>query len=220
MTEIQTQTCNCPEYLPTKFWDEKLGEPRLEAMARSYREMEKKVGAGLHKVVPNDPSEYCVECKSDLFSNNDRVNARLHGAGFSNEQVQLVYDLAHEALEPLVFEIFSMLNAHNQIDRLSEKFGGEDRWQETARQLETWGTRKFGRQAMEVMGSSYDGVMSLYDMMSKAEGEPSMGDFSDDFTVQSEEDVRKMMRDPKYWRDRDPATVERVRAGFRRLYPG
>jgi hypothetical protein len=27
-----------------------------------------------------------------------------------------------------------------------------------------------------------------------------------------------MMRDPRYWRQQDPAIVEQVREGFRRLY--
>ena len=53
MTEnIQNQTSEagqCPSYLPTKFWDEKKGQPRMEAMAQSYRDMERKVGAGMHK---------------------------------------------------------------------------------------------------------------------------------------------------------------------------
>jgi len=217
-TIIETGTC--PSYLPIKFWDEKKGEPRMEALARSYREMERKVGAGIHKQLPNHHSEYCVECKSDLFTNSDLVNERLHTAGFSNEQVQLVYDLAHEALEPLVAEIATEIYSQQQVDRLCEKFGGEDRWQETARQIKVWGDRKFGADAMRAMGSSYDGVMSLYEMMHKQEGEPGIVQ-SDDFgRPGTEEDVRRMMRDPKYWRDRDPVMVERVRDSFRRLYPG
>ncbi len=218
MTHDQTSS-QCPAYLPKKFWDDEKREPRLEALAQSYREMESKMGAGMHKNIPNHHSEYCIECKSDLFSNDPVVNQRLHDAGFSHEQAQLVYDLAHEALEPLVAEIFAQLHSHNQIDRLCEKFGGEERWQETARQLQAWGSRKFGPQALEAMGSSYEGVMTLYDMMCKGEGEPGMDRFSETAGLQSESDIRKLMRDPKYWRDQDPATVEKVRAGFRRLYP-
>ncbi|SCA55387.1 conserved hypothetical protein [Candidatus Terasakiella magnetica] len=214
------QSCDCPSYLPKKFWDEQKGEARLEPMARSYREMERKVGAGLHKQAPNHHSEYCVECKSDLFGANEQVNMRMHQAGFSNEQVQLVYDLAHEALEPMVAEIFAHVHGQYQVDRLCDKFGGEDRWMETARQLQTWGKQKFGPDALEAMSSSYDGVMSLYDMMTKQEGEPEMGRLHDHQGMRSEEDVRKLMRDPKYWRDRDPATVERVCQGFKSLYPG
>lgn len=208
-----------PNYLPQKFWDDEKRAPRLEAMAQSYRDMERKVGAGLHKVVPKHHSEYCVECKSDLFGVDDNINERLHRAGFTQEQVQLVYDLAHEALEPLVGEIAAGLHSHQQIDRLCEKFGGEDRWLETARQLRAWGAQKFGPEALDAMGSSYEGVMTLYEMMTKAEGEPGMGQFEESRSPSNEEDVRRLMRDPKYWRDRDPAVVERVRQGFRRLYP-
>lgn len=218
--EEQVPEGACPAYLPEKFWDAKQRQPRLEALARSYREMERKIGAGVHRQVPAHHSEYCVECRSDLFSPDGMVNERLHRAGFSNEQVQLVYDLAHEALEPLVAEIFVELYGQQQVDRLCEKFGGEERWQETARQLQTWGQRKFGPDALNAMASSYDGVLSLYDMMNKQEGEPTLGGLGDGPGMRNEEDVRRLMRNPKYWRDRDPATVERVREGFRRLYPG
>ena len=36
----------------------------------------------------------------------------------------------------------------------------------------------------------------------------------------AETELRGMMRDPRYWRDRDPAHVARVAGGFRQLYPG
>ena len=32
--------------------------------------------------------------------------------------------------------------------------------------------------------------------------------------------AREMMRDPRYWRERDPDFVARVTDGFRRLYGG
>ena len=34
-----------------------------------------------------------------------------------------------------------------------------------------------------------------------------------------EQTLSEMMRDPRYWRDRDAEFVARVTAGFRRLYP-
>ncbi|NMM45869.1 hypothetical protein HH303_15335 [Rhodospirillaceae bacterium KN72] len=36
----------------------------------------------------------------------------------------------------------------------------------------------------------------------------------------AEADLRAMMQDPRYWRDRDPRTVQQVADGFRKLYPG
>jgi hypothetical protein len=31
--------------------------------------------------------------------------------------------------------------------------------------------------------------------------------------------LTRLMRDPRYWRDRDPAIVAQVTQGFQRLYP-
>ena len=45
----------------------------------------------------------------------------------------------------------------------------------------------------------------------------SSGQFVPDPTP-DEHDLKKLMRDPRYWRDQDPEIVERVRDGFRRLY--
>ena len=38
-------------------------------------------------------------------------------------------------------------------------------------------------------------------------------------TSASEESLRKMMRDPRYWRERDPEIIQKVTKGFSRLYP-
>lgn len=35
----------------------------------------------------------------------------------------------------------------------------------------------------------------------------------------TEETIRQLMRDPLYWRERDPTTVRQVSEGFQRLYP-
>ena len=34
----------------------------------------------------------------------------------------------------------------------------------------------------------------------------------------SEQDLQAMMRDPRYWRDRDPSFVAQVTDGFRKMY--
>ena len=37
--------------------------------------------------------------------------------------------------------------------------------------------------------------------------------------VPNEEDLRKRMRDPRYWRDQDSEFIDGVARGFERLYP-
>ena len=34
----------------------------------------------------------------------------------------------------------------------------------------------------------------------------------------TEQKLRDLMRDPKYWRDHDPETVKKIEQGFERLY--
>ena len=47
--------------------------------------------------------------------------------------------------------------------------------------------------------------------------EPSLARGGDEDTGPDEAELRKMMRDPRYWRSREPDFVRRVTDGFLRL---
>ena len=59
--------------------------------------------------------------------------------------------------------------------------------------------------------------MALYKMMKgdEPQGLNSKGQTTEDGT---ENELRTMMRDPKYWRDRDPAFIQKVTDGFQKIY--
>ena len=59
-------TTSRPDYLPEKFWDGAKGEARVEALAQSYAELEKKLGAG--EGVPADPSGYRIESRDEAIT--------------------------------------------------------------------------------------------------------------------------------------------------------
>ncbi|WP_291297609.1 hypothetical protein [Elioraea sp.] len=40
------------------------------------------------------------------------------------------------------------------------------------------------------------------------------------YRTQREGELKTAMKDPRYWRDRDPAFIQSVEAGFKELYPG
>mgnify|MGYP000878454889 CR=1 FL=1 len=52
--------------------------------------------------IPDSPNEYQITPKHDLCCADDEVNQRLHEAGFTPAQAQLVYDLAAERLLPML----------------------------------------------------------------------------------------------------------------------
>ena len=125
-----------PDYLPEKFWNDQTGETRIEALAQSYSELEKRfTSENLASQVPETVEDYRIEAPSDLLESAPEINTRLHDAGFTQEQAQLVYNLADEFLVPLVTELATDFEALHQVDRLTQHFGGAEKWQETARQI-------------------------------------------------------------------------------------
>lgn len=206
-----------PNGIPDKFWDTETGTVRTDALVKSYVELEKKFGGLNGRQLPARPEEYQIETRNELLASDASVNARLHEAGFTQEQAQVVYDLASERLMPMVAEIASIYETEGQIARLVEHFGSETRWQEASRQLGAWGRSHLPTRVFEALSTTYEGILAMQRMMDA--GEPGLGmDSSQSEGVLSESSLKALMRDPRYWRDKDPAIVTQVRDGFKQLY--
>lgn len=227
-------TPETPE-IPEKFRDPETGELRVEALLKSYLELERKLAGMVERPgpdaapealaevrralgVPDAPEGYAVEAPHDLIQPDQEVNVRLHDAGFTPEQVQLVYDLAADRLLPVLQEMAGAVETDRQMERLVAHFGGEEKWREVAGQLAAWGRRNLPPEVFESLSATYDGVLALHRMMANAE--PGLGSAGAATPELSEEDLRRLMADPKYWRQRDAATVRQVQQGFQRLFPG
>jgi hypothetical protein len=131
-----------PEDVPEKFWDAEGKALRVDALLKSYKELEKRMSQRFappapdapeeEKLrfrraigVPDSPEEYNVEAKHEMCGPDADVNQKLHEAGFSCAQVQLVYDLAAERLLPLIAEAAADYEAQKQVAKLAESLGGE-----------------------------------------------------------------------------------------------
>ncbi len=201
--------------IPDKFKDPSTGELKVDSLLTSYSELEKRLSRS--PSVPKSADDYCIDCKHGYFDVDQELNKQLHAKGFSNEQVQVVYDLAAERLVPLVIQMAADYNAEREIEKLVKQFGGEEKWREVSRQLLAFGQKALPADVLETLSSSFEGVMALYRMMkgeepglSRAEGPQG--------SSQNELDLQSMMRDPKYWRDQDPSFVNKVTEGFQKLY--
>lgn len=204
--------------IPEKFKDPDTGKLRLKTLLDSYAELERRLSKS--PAVPATHAEYCVDCSHGLFSSDEDINRRLHERGFSQEQAQLVYDLAAERMVPMVTQLAGDFQADREIERLIVHFGGEEKWKEVSRQLLAFGRRQLPPDVLDNMAASYEGVLALYRMM-KGE-EPGLRRKDAAVTgpegAESEMELHGMMRDPRYWRDRDPAFVNKVTQGFQRMY--
>ncbi len=220
--------------IPAKFLDEK-GNLNTQALLQSYMELEKKLGSMVR--IPNDDSsdderrafnqkmgvpakaeDYQVEIKDDLLALDPQVNQRLYDLGFTNAQVQAVYDLAAEKVLPVIYELAQDYEATRQRVALENHFGGKERFEQVAHQITTWAKQNVSAELMAALSTTYEGVMALYKMMQSAE--PAMMPKAESVNeILDEEGLKKLMMSPKYWRDQDPSTLKKVSDGFNRLYP-
>lgn len=219
-----------PEGVPEKFWDVATQTVRVDELLKSYLALEKKLGAGFSVPedeegrlnvlralgLPETPDAYQITLKDDLLQVDADVNTRLHAKGFTSEQVQEVYDLASEKLVPMILDIAAEFQADREIERLVANFGGAEQWREVSRQLLAYGRKNLPADVLSGMSASYEGVMALYRMM-KGDSPQALpkGEAVSDM---DEAALQSLMRDPKYWRDKDPAVIAKVTQGFKKIY--
>ncbi len=202
--------------IPEKFKDPATGEVKLESLLSSYGELERKMSASPRP--PKTPGDYCINCDHGYFGVDQDLNAKLHAKGFTNEQVQIVYDLAAEKLVPMVFQVAADYNAEREIDKLLKHFGGTEKWTEVSRQLLAFGQKSLPADVLETLSSSYEGVLALHRMMKGEEPGLTRAAPESAGNAQGQLDLQSMMRDPKYWRDQDPSFIAKVTEGFQKLY--
>lgn len=221
--------------VPAKFWDAEKNEIRVDALLKSYRELERRLSQRAARPgddadeeerkrwremmdIPDAPDGYEITPKHELASPDAEVNRVLHEAGFSRAQVQLVYDLAAERLLPLIAEAAEQFEAERQLERLRAHFGGEERFRRMAQQLSAWGRAKLPAPVFDALSTTMEGVLAMQRMMQG--DEPSLPKEAAMPEAADEAELRRMMRDPRYWRSREPEFVKRVSDGFRKLVGG
>ncbi|MBL4804526.1 MAG: hypothetical protein JKY71_06640 [Alphaproteobacteria bacterium] len=205
-----------PALVPEKFKNPDTGAVRMDALIKSYGELEKKMSAGPQ--APESPEEYCIECGHGMFEPDAEINQRLHAKGMSQAQVQEVYDLAAEKMIPMLKELSNDMDADREVEKLIAHFGGAEKWTQVSRQLLAFGQRNLPADVLENLSSSYDGVLALHKMMQS--DEPTLKKEASNPNSMDMNELQSLMRDPKYWRDKDPATVGKVTEGFEKAYGG
>ena len=202
--------------IPEKFKDQTTGEVRMDEFAKSYRELEKRLSQ--NPSAPKTPDDYCIDCNHGLFESDPDVNARMHAKGFTQEQAQEVYNLAAEKMMPAIAQVTADIEADREVEKLINHFGGAEQWKTVSQQLFAFAQKNLPTDVLENLSSSFDGVLAMHRMMESEE--PSLSNDANTIapTSDAETDLQSMMRDPKYWRDRDPAFVRKVTEGFKGVY--
>ena len=84
------------------------------------------------------------------------------------------------------------------------------------KEINAFGEKFLPKDAFDELCSTPQGIQGIYKMMQSMEP-----DVLTDKNVNenlTDNDLRNMMRDPKYWRDQDPEYVRKIENGFKKLY--
>ena len=216
------------ENIPEKFRRED-GTLNTDALIKSYTELEKKIGTMISVPdensdessvgrfrraigVPDSPDEYP---HNEMFD-DENVRQEFHKIGLTKNQVEKIYDIAQKFLSPVVDEILSVEQESNAISELKKFFGSDEKMYDAFVAIKSFGERFLPTDAFNELCSTPQGIQGVYKMMQSME--PSVQTDSSDVKILSDSDLRRMMRDPKYWRDHDAEYVRKIENGFKKLY--
>ncbi len=218
-TEAQAQP-DIRDLVPAKFRNAETGDVNWEEVLKSYLALEKKLSARPEPTGnrPVSPDEYTITLPNDLMKIDSDVNQRLFDLGCTNEQVQGIYNLAADKIIPIIQNLSLDFQATRDLKDLESEFGGPEQFNTIARQISAWGEKNLDKAVFELLASHKDGIMALYRMMNGRREESVLPTAAGAPTQDSEETLRRLMQDPKYWKYQDPDLMKRIETGFKRLY--
>lgn len=214
--------------IPEKFLNQD-GTLNSESLIKSYTELEKKLGTMISVPnensdaeskqkfnraigVPDNASEYP---KNDLYD-DENLREKFLQIGLTKTQVEKIYSIADEFLSPVVSELFSVQNESSAINELKNFFGGTEKMNNALHAINAFGEKFLPHDAFDALCSTPQGIQSVYKMMQSME--PDVKTEQNEIKNLTDADLRRMMRDPKYWRDSDPEYVRKIENGFKKLY--
>lgn len=198
------------------------GDLNTAALLKSYLELEKKMGSRSEQsptgIRPDKPTDYRIRIDNAMMVNDPVVNQRLFDLGLTNEQVQGIYDLASDTIMPMIETLCAAFRADKDLSDLERTFGGTDKFNQVARQISSWGEKNLDRSVFETLSGSKNGIMTMYKMMTNAREETVLPRAETTVPSDTEDSLKRLMQDPRYWKKQDPELVKRVTDGFKRLY--
>jgi hypothetical protein len=214
--------------IPEKFQNPD-GTLNSDTLLKSYSELEKKIGSMI--TVPDDSSDDSMKEKfnravgvpenissypnHDLFD-DDSLKEKFKDAGLSSRQVEKIYAIAEEFLKPALSKAFADANDAGEVQELREFFGSEEKMQRAMKDIQTFGEKCLPFDAFETMCASVAGIKGIYNMMQSMDPNVVVSETADGEL--SDSSLRRMMSDPKYWRDHDKEYIRKIENGFKKLY--
>lgn len=214
--------------IPEKFKNSD-GSLNADALMKSYYELERKLGTMI--TIPTDESDADTHARFrraigvpasadeypiDAVFDDANLRQKFLEIGLTSSQVEKIYSIANEFLSPVISELFNTQSEKNAMIELEKFFGSREKMQDALQEINTFGNKFLPADAFDALCSTSQGIQGVYRMMQSME--PHVNTDSVDMKNLTDSDLRRMMRDPKYWRDGDAEYIRKIENGFRKLY--
>ena len=219
----QSQTPERPEWLPEKY---KTGED----LAKAYKELESKLGSRDDEI----RNQLIEEIQAEAFSDRPDSAGDYQLPDIINQQEAVDNDLlkwwsehsfengySQEEFQRGI-EMYANSSMSNEPDLEAESAKLGDNAEARIDAASMFANKFFPESALpavERMCESHEGIIALEAMMEAMKDGSFSGDTASASEL-SEADLREMMNDPRYWKDRDPHFHKQVSEGFQRIYRG
>jgi len=222
-----------PEYVSEKFWNTDTNELNLEDLASSYNSLEKKLGSRTeelssqiredlaNEIKANTPEEYEIKLPEIPENVDLSVNKEMPLLQWWSETAKakgLSQEEFNKGIEAFVNnEISSLPNQDNEKELLGEnatqRIEAADLWSKKNLSSDSYS-------AISEFASTAQGVKALEEIMKLNKDAPMPTTETAIEAAPSLDDLRSMMKDPRYWKDgnRDPAYIAKVGSLYEKYY--
>ena len=222
-----------PEYISEKFWDNDRGEVNVESLSTSYNALEKKLGQRtdeLSKQIRTDleqernakvPEKYEIKLPDnipeDIQIDVSEDQPLLKWWGDKAKSMGLSQEEYNEGINTFVQNEIAGLPDIEQ-----EKLNLGDNAKQRIESTDLWAKKHLseeGYNTIAKIASTANGVKALEEIMALNKN-PVMPQTPTAVEAKPTiDDLRSMMKDPKYWKDgeKDPAYINRVAKLFEQL---
>ena len=222
-----------PDYVQDKFWNKDLNEINVEELASSYNSLEKKLGSRTeelssqiredlaNEIKANTPEEYEIKLPEIPENVDLSVNKEMPLLQWWSETAKskgLSQEEFNKGIEAFVNnEISSLPNQDNEKELLGEnatqRIEAADLWSKKNLSSDSYS-------AISEFASTAQGVKALEEIMKLNKDAPMPTTETAIEAAPSLDDLRSMMKDPRYWKDgnRDPAYIAKVSSLYEKYY--
>ena len=232
ITQEQTESSK-PDYVQDKFWNKDTNEINIEKLASSYNSLEKKLGSRTEDLTAQIREDLANEVKSNVPENYEikmpeipenvqmDINPEMPLLQWWSETAKakgLSQDEFNKGIEAFVNnEISSLPDIDNEKELLGEnanqRIEAADLWSKKNLSTESY-------EAIANFATTAQGVKALEEIMKLNKDAPIPQTETAIEAAPSLEDLRSMMKDPRYWKDgeRDQAYINKVSMMYEKYY--